>query len=121
MQRIEFYDDFRNYLRDFYANQKKQFPHFSYRYFCKKAGLKSSSHFFEIMDGDRKLTSKMLDSFIKGLGLDENNARYFTTLVNFNQSKNHGEKQQLLMQMRGMKRKIKQALVSTDYYLFPIQ
>jgi len=116
MQRIEFYDDFRKYLREYYAHQKKQFPHFSYRYFCNKAGLKSPSHFFEIMDGERKLTSKMLDLFIKGLALNESDARYFTTLVNFNQSNNHTEKQQLLMQMRGMKQKIKQALVSTDYY-----
>jgi uncharacterized protein (TIGR02147 family) len=89
MQRIEFYDDFKIYLNDFYEDQKKRFPHFSYRYFGGKAGLKSPSHFMEIIRGKRKLTSKMLDSFIKGLGLTESDARYFTTLVNFNQSKNH--------------------------------
>ena len=116
MQRIEFYDDFRVFLREFYEDQKQRFPHFSYRYFCGKAGLKSPSHFIEIMDGRRKLTSKMLDSFIKGLGLSESDARYFAILVHFNQSKNSTEKQQLLLQMRGMKRKVKQALVSTDYY-----
>jgi uncharacterized protein (TIGR02147 family) len=116
MQRIEFYDDFKIYLNDFYEDQKKRFPHFSYRYFGGKAGLKSPSHFMEIIRGKRKLTSKMLDSFIKGLGLTESDARYFTTLVNFNQSKNSTEKQQLLEQMRGLKRKVKQALVSTDYY-----
>ena len=116
MQRIEFYDDFRQFLMDFYEDRKKRFPHFSHRYFCGKAGLKSPSHFKEIISGRRKLTSKMLDSFIKGLGLTEGDARYFTTLVNFNQSKNSTEKQQLLEQMRGLKRKVKQALVSTDYY-----
>lgn len=116
MQRIEFYDDFRNYLRDYYAEQKRRFPSFSYRFFCRKAGLSSPSHFIEIIDGKRKLTSKMMDSFIKGLALNENDARYFTTLVNFNQSKNSTEKQQLLLQMRGMKRKVKQALISTDYF-----
>jgi uncharacterized protein (TIGR02147 family) len=68
------------------------------------------------MDGKRKLTSKMFDSFIKGLGLTDHDARYFAILVNFNQSKNSTEKQQLLMQMRGMKQKVKQALVSTDFY-----
>lgn len=78
--------------------------------------MKSPSHFIEIMEGKRKLTSKMFDSFIKGLGLTDNDARYFAILVNFNQSKNSTEKQQLLMQMRGMKQKVKQALVSTDFY-----
>ena len=70
----------------------------------------------EIINGKRKLTSKMLDAFIRGLGLTDGDARYFTTLVNFNQSRNGTEKQQLLLQMRGMKRKVKQALISTDYY-----
>jgi uncharacterized protein (TIGR02147 family) len=116
MQRIEFYDDFRKFLSDFYEDQKRRFPHFSYRYFCRKAGLKSPSHVVEIMNGRRKLTSKMMGSFIKGLGLTESDARYFTTLVQFNQSKNSTEKQQLLLQMRGMKRKVRQALISTDYY-----
>jgi uncharacterized protein (TIGR02147 family) len=116
MQRIEFYDDFKLYLKDYYIEQKKRFPHFSYRYFCNKAGLKSPSHFREIISGSRKLTSKMLDAFIKGMDLTDTDARYFAALVGFNQSNNATEKQQLLMQIRGLKRKVKQALVSTDKY-----
>lgn len=116
LQRIEFYDDFRIYLRDFYADRKKRFPHFSYRYFGSKAGLKSPSHFLEIIKGTRKLTSKMLDAFIKGMALTDSDARYFTALVGFNQSRNSTQKQQFLLQMRGLKRKVKQALVSTDQY-----
>jgi uncharacterized protein (TIGR02147 family) len=116
MQRIEFYDNFTKFLKDYYNERKKQFPYFSYRYFCKKAGLKSPSHFLEIIEGRRKLTSKMLDSFIKGMALTDSDARYFTALVSFNQSKNSIEKQHLLAQLRGLKRKVKQALVSTDRY-----
>jgi len=118
MQRIEFYDDFKDFLRDYYGDQKKRFPHFSYRYFCNKAGLTSPSHFREIISGKRKLTSKMLDAFIKGIGLTDTGAQYFTTLVGFNQSKNATQKQQLLLQLRGLKRKVEQALVSTDHYEF---
>jgi uncharacterized protein (TIGR02147 family) len=116
MQRIEFYDDFRLFLKDYYKEQKLRFPHFSHRYFCNKAGLKSPSHFLEIIDGRRKLTSKMLDSFINGMALTDNDARYFAALVGFNQSRNSTEKQQFLLQMRGLKRKVDQALVSTDHY-----
>lgn len=68
------------------------------------------------MNGERKLTSKMLGSFIKGLGLAESDARYFAILVNYNQSKNSAEKQQLLVQLRDLKRKVKQVLVTADYY-----
>ena len=118
LPRIEFFDDFRTYLKEYYNEQKKRFPYFSYRYFCKKAGLTSPSHFLEIIEGMRKLTSKMLDSFIKGMGMTESDARYFTALVGFNQSRNSTEKQQLLEQMRGLKRKVNQALVSTDRYAY---
>jgi uncharacterized protein (TIGR02147 family) len=116
MQRIEFYDDFKKFLEDYYSEQKKRFRYFSYRYFCKKAGLKSPSHFLEIIAGKRKLTAKMLDSFIKGMSLGESDARYFATLVSFNQSKTSSEKQHHLALLRGLKRKIKQALVSTDQF-----
>jgi uncharacterized protein (TIGR02147 family) len=116
MPPIEFYDDFKAYLKDFYSDRKLRFPHFSYRYFCNKAGLKSPSHFREIISGKRKLTSKMLDAFIKGMELTDADARYFATLVSFNQSKNSAQKQQLLMQIRGLKHKVNQALVSTDRY-----
>lgn len=116
MQRIEFYDDFRKFLKDYYTDKKKQFPYFSYRYFCKKAGLTSPSHFPEIIEGKRKLTSKMLESFIKGMALTDSDARYFATLVSFNQSKNSIERQHLLEQLRGLKRKVKQSLVSTDHF-----
>jgi uncharacterized protein (TIGR02147 family) len=116
MQRIEFYDDFKVFLKDYFIDRKKRLPYFSHRYFCKKAGLKSPTHFLEIIEGRRKLTSKVLGSFIKGMELTENDGRYFTLLVNFNQSKNAVEKQQLLALLRGMKRKVKQALVSTDHF-----
>ena len=116
LKRIEFYDDFKTYLKDYYDEMKQRFSYFSYRYFCNKAGLKSPSHFREIISGKRKLTGKMLDSFIKGMKLSESDACYFATLVNFNQSKNAAQKQQLLLQLRGLKQKVKQALVSTDRY-----
>jgi len=118
LPRIEFYDDFKAYLRDYYSEEKRRFPYFSHRYFCRKAGLKSPSHFLEIIEGRRKLTSKMLDAFIKGMSLTESDASYFTALVNFSQSKNSTEKQQFLLQMRGLKRKVKQALVSTNHYAY---
>jgi uncharacterized protein (TIGR02147 family) len=116
MQRIEFYDDFKVFLKDYFIDRKKRLPCFSHRYFCKKAGLKSPTHFLEIIEGKRKLTSKMLGPFIKGLELTDIDGRYFTVLVNFNQSKDAVEKRQLLDALRSMKRKVKQALVSTDHF-----
>ncbi len=60
MERIEHYEDFRAYLRDFYDDRKKRSPYFSYRTFARKAGLTSPSHFKEVVDGTRKLTAKTI-------------------------------------------------------------
>lgn len=116
MERIEHYEDFRAYLRDFYEDRKKRSPYFSYRTFARKAGLTSPSHFKEVVDGTRKLTAKTIGKFIKGLGLTDHDARYFTALVHFNQSRSPQEKQHFLEQMRGLKQKVRQYRVPLDHF-----
>ncbi|MBD3317656.1 MAG: TIGR02147 family protein [Chitinivibrionales bacterium] len=116
MKRIQFYDDFRHYLSDYYADAKRRFPHFSHRYFARKAGLTSPSHFRDVMEGRRRLTGKTIEKFIKGLGLTEFDARYFSALVRFNQGRTSVEKQQALEQMRGLKQKVRQYRLPIDLY-----
>lgn len=116
MDRIQHYDDFRAYLRDFYEDRKKRIPYFSYRTFAQKAGLTSPSHFKEVMDGSRKLTEKTISKFIKGLGLTDQDARYFSALVHFNQSRSSADKQHFLEQMRGLKQKVRQYRIPMDQF-----
>jgi uncharacterized protein (TIGR02147 family) len=116
MKRIEFYNDYREYLREFYAEQKARFPHFSYRYFCNKSGITSPALFKEVVEGRRNLTERTTEGFIKGLGLSELDANYFRTLVHFNQTDNEQEKALILEQLRGLRRKVKQQLVPKNLY-----
>lgn len=118
MKRIEYYSDYRKFLKDFYADQKKRFPFFSNRYFCKKAGIKSPSLLKEVIEGKRNLTEKTIPAFAKGLKLNENDAKFFNLLVHFNQSKSVRGKQEYLEQMRGLARKVKQDLVPADHYAY---
>jgi uncharacterized protein (TIGR02147 family) len=116
LQRIDFYDNYREYLRDYYEDCKKKQPYFSYRYFCRKAGLTSPSHLKEVIQGKRKLTSKNIEAFAKGLGLNETDAGFFRALVHFNQSSSSTEKRQYLDQMRGLRRRVSQTTVPIDRY-----
>jgi uncharacterized protein (TIGR02147 family) len=118
MQRIEYYSDYRAYLKDYYADQKKRFSFFSNRYFCKKAGIKSPSLLKEVVEGKRNLTEKTIPAFIRGLKLNESDGKFFTLLVHFNQSREPHTKQQYLEQMRGLTRKVKQDLVPADHYAY---
>lgn len=118
MLRIEYYSDYRRFLKDLYEDRKKRFPFFSNRYFCRKAGIKSPSLLKEVIDGKRNLTDKTIPAFAKGFSLTENDAKFFTLLVHFNQSTDTQTKQQLLEQMRGLTRKVKQEVVPADHYAY---
>lgn len=116
MERIEFYSDYRMFLRDFYREKKKQYPYFSYRYFCQKAGISSAGLYNEVVSGKRNLTDRSIESFIKGLGLSTQDADYFRALVHFNQTENEQEKVQMLERLRGLKRRVHQQIVPLDMY-----
>ena len=116
MNSVDFYTDYRHFLRDWHADRKKRFPFFSYRYFCRKAGIASPSLFREVMDGKRNLTATTLRRFINGLGLKADDGKYFESLVLFNQAKDPALKQRHLEQMRGLKPRIRQQVVPIDHY-----
>jgi uncharacterized protein (TIGR02147 family) len=80
------YLDYREFLRDFYRNQKKQRFYFSYRYMSQKTGI-DPAHIVRIMQGKRHVSDKILDKFIKLCELNDKEARYFEALVAFNKAK----------------------------------
>lgn len=93
MNSIYNYLDYREFLKDRLAHMKENVPCFSYRFFNIKAGIKSSGHLKLIVDGKRNLGKKGMYNICRGLGLSEKEARFFETLIDFNQADNHEEKE----------------------------
>ncbi len=118
MKNIEHYCDYREFLKDYYEETKKKHSYFSYRYFCRKAGLKSSGLYKEIVSGKRNLTEETLASFIKGLVLAEKEASFFSALVHFNQAKTAKEKAKHLEEMRNLLPKLSEKLVPVNFYSY---
>ncbi len=116
MDKIEHYSDYRKFLADFYEEKKKDSPYFSYRYFSKKADIKSPSFFKEVIDGKRNLTTRNIKAFSKALGLNEDEANYFDVLVRFNQSDSPQEKKELLVEMYNYVKKVHEYPVPMAYY-----
>ncbi len=79
------YVDYRQYLRDYYDAAKANLPSFSYRYFARIAGISSPSFLRHVMRNERNLDEKV-DNFAKGLGLNEEEHRFFALLVDFDQA-----------------------------------
>jgi uncharacterized protein (TIGR02147 family) len=81
------YTDYRKYLADYYAAQKRKRPDFSYRYFARTAGIVSPGFYKDVVDGRRNLGKHFILKFSRALKLDRKEAEYFENMVNFNQAK----------------------------------
>jgi uncharacterized protein (TIGR02147 family) len=87
------YDDYRDFLKDLYQDLKARDRKYSFRYFSKLAGFKSSSVLKMIIDGKRNMGSGTVDQFASALKLSEEETAFFKILVQFNQAKPGEEKQ----------------------------
>ncbi|MCQ2098129.1 MAG: TIGR02147 family protein [Fibrobacter sp.] len=80
------YTNYRVYLRDYYEYKKSTTAAFSLRFFAEKAGLSSHAHLKLTIDGKRNITKNTVTKLIHGLGLENQRAAYFESLVFFNQA-----------------------------------
>ncbi len=101
MNSIYDYLDYREFLKDRFDHLKQTNPNFSYRYFNKKAGLKSPGHLKMVMDGQINIGQKGMYGVCRGLGLSEKEGRFFENLVNFNQAKEFNDKDQYYKELLG--------------------
>lgn len=114
MQRLEFYTDYRKFLKDYYEERKRASKSFSYRQFCLKAGIRSPSLFLEVAEGRRNLTDATIPQFAKGLNLTESDAHLFGVLVRYSQAKDSRNKQRWFEELRGLRRRVEVVTVPLD-------
>ncbi len=99
------YQDFKAFLKDFYSERRRKDRKFSIRFFARRAGLRSQNYLKVVMDGRRSLTPRNMPKFVKGLGLDANQAEYFEALVNLNQARDSYEKREFLNRLLHLQKK----------------
>lgn len=81
------YTDYREFLKDYYRQEKERNPKFSHRFFVKKAGFSSPIQLHAVMEGVRNLSKDGILKFSLALGLTKREQQYFETLVSHNQAK----------------------------------
>lgn len=97
--RVFDYTDYRKYLSDYYKQQKKSNPAFSYRYFASKASINSVGLYKDVIDGRRNLGRDLIARFSKALKLGKREAEYFENMVFFCEAKNTDEKKHYFSKM----------------------
>ena len=109
------YENYREYLRDYYEWQKKAKPFFTYRHFAQKSGLGSHMHLRLVIVGKRNLSHKSIPKFVRGLALKRREAEYFQSLVLFNQTEPCEEKLKHLGDLQRIRKiTLKQKANSSD-------
>jgi len=86
MSNIYNYLNYRDYLKDFYNDQKAKNSRFSYQLMANKIGFKSKTILHYILDGKRNISEKSIFRFNQLLQLEEKAFTYFRDIVAFNQA-----------------------------------
>jgi uncharacterized protein (TIGR02147 family) len=105
MEKISVYNyfDYCDYLQDYYDQQKSLDKSFSHRKFLQKVGISGSVYLYRILKRERILTLKYADNFSKVLDHNTREARYFKTLIRFQNEKKQAQKEKYLRQLLSLR------------------
>lgn len=119
MKPVYDYMDYRCFLKDRFSDLKKRNPLFSYRSFNRLAGTKSSGFLKLVVDGKRNLGDEGVAMVARGFKLNDDERKYFESLVKFNQAGRHDEKDLHFRQLSQHRRFIAaKPLTAAQYHLF---
>lgn len=96
------YLDYRQYLKDFYDNERKNKPWFSYRYISSKVKL-NPGYIVKVFQGKVHLGIKNIGSFADFMMLSEKEREYFSELLHFGRAKNEDEIEQRFERLQSIK------------------
>ncbi|MGA2505851.1 MAG: TIGR02147 family protein [Chitinispirillaceae bacterium] len=96
------YFDYRHFLKDFYEQEKKSKPWFSYRYISSKVNL-NPGYIVKVFQGKIHLGLKNVQAFADLMTLEEKERNYFTELVLFGRAKNQNEIEQRFERLQSIK------------------
>ncbi len=117
MKSVFDYNDYRQFLKNFYDEKKAENPHFSYRFMADKVGFKSPGHFTQIIQGKANISIHLIERFASFLKLNKKERAYFQELVLFNQARRHEDKKRHFERLISYKESSVK-LVSEDQYEF---
>ncbi len=111
------YTDYKLFLKDYYAFQKKRSRHFSYRYFAQKSGV-APSVLKDIISGRRNLTFPVMNKYASAMKMRNRERKYFETLVQFVNSKDNTEKNEAFTEMIRIRGRSGIKFLGEDHYEF---
>jgi uncharacterized protein (TIGR02147 family) len=97
------YIDYRQYLRDAYAERRQESAKFSYRFIAGKVGFSSPGFFANVLSGKKDISLKLVLKFAELFRLGRKEKEYFELLVLFNKATGASEKKEYLDRLLAMR------------------
>lgn len=82
------YDDYRQYLYDWFWESKKNNPKISFRFISQRLALSAPNHFHLVIEGKRNLSLAILDKLMRMMKLSAMQRQYLKLLFKENTAKN---------------------------------
>ena len=99
MKPIIEYQDYREYMRDFYEERKRS-SLFSWREFSKLAGFTSPNYIQLVCEGKSRLSKTGVEKVATAMGLVASDREYFLAMERFGDAKNDSKKIQAFNEMQ---------------------
>ena len=112
------YNDFRAYLKDFYAYRHQRSKKFSKAFICKELGLPNSRSYFQDVLNGKFVSQLKVPLFIKVFNLDRDEAQFFRVLVNYNQAVDDPEEREFLFEQLISLNQTPKAIISAKEYSY---
>lgn len=110
------HQNYREYLREYYNEQKALKKNFSYRSFSEKSGIAAPSFLFHVIEGKRNLTKATVMKISQAIGHNRDEAEFFENLVFFNQAQTITEKTVYYSRLVEIRKPIDFAIIPKDRY-----
>ena len=122
MKPIVEYKDYRQYMRDFFEERKRN-SNFTWREFASLSGFVSPTYLKLVCDGKTRLSKPGIAKVARAMGLEGFDYTYFALLVKFGNAKTDAEKESSLQELEREARMNKIRIVDADairYYESPM-
>jgi len=118
MKSVFDYSDYRQFLADYYEEQKRTKSCFSYQYFGRRAGFRTKTFLYKVIKGEKALSNGSILAVAQAMKLGKRETEYFEALVNFNQAASDREREFLWGQLQALGGNRSAAVLRRNQYAY---
>lgn len=110
------YTSYREFLHDYYKEQKRLNSSFSYQSFADKAGFKTKTFIYKVIKGKKALAKQSTMKISEAIGLKKKETDYFRAMVNFSNEKDINDKEYYFHQLQKLSKRLEVGEIRKNQY-----